>query len=140
MSQLARFNVMVLLPVLFAFVSTFAHGGVVTFPDFSDTSNLTLSGDAFTTTTVDGTVLRLTPTTSQSGIAFSTEVVDAATLSTYSRFRSTDPGGPLFGGNTEPGPDGLVFVAQAVSNDVGGIGAGIGYAGISPSVDVEFET
>jgi Bacterial lectin/Concanavalin A-like lectin/glucanases superfamily/HYR domain/PKD domain/Lectin C-type domain len=38
------------------------------------------------------------------------------------------------------GADGIAFVLQPVCNGIGGIGGGIGYAGINPSVAVEFDT
>lgn len=118
-----------------------AHAASVTYNDFSDTSGLTLNGSATTTTTSDGTVLRLTPaSTGQSGSAFSSVTVNAATFSTAFQFRITSPGGTIFDCNTEAGADGIVFVAQAVSSSIGGGGLGIGYAGISPSVGVEFDT
>ncbi len=118
-----------------------SHGATVIFNDFSDTSLLTLNGWAATTTTGDGTVLRLTPAAaSRSGSAFSTATVRTATFSTYFQFRITEPGGTLFDGNTETGADGIVFVVQSVSSSIGGAGQGIGYAGISPSLGIEIDT
>ena len=38
------------------------------------------------------------------------------------------------------GADGIVFVLQQVSTTVGGLGFGIGYEGITPSLGVEFDT
>lgn len=113
----------------------------MTFSNFSDTSSLDLNGSATTTTTSDGTVLRLTGAiANQSGSAFSYATVNAATFSTFFTFRITNFGGSLFDCNTRTGADGLVFVAQSVSSSVGGAGAGIGYSGISNSVGVEFDT
>lgn len=113
----------------------------MSFSNFSDTSLLDLNGTATTTTTSDGTVLRLTSaTTNQSGSAFSYATVNAATFSTFFTFRITNFGGTLFDCNTRTGADGLVFVAQSVSSSVGGAGAGIGYSGIPNSVGVEFDT
>ncbi len=118
-----------------------AHATSINLSDFSDASLLTLSGNATTTTTSDGDVLRLTPaTTSQSGSAFSSATINASTFSTYFQFRITDPGGGLFDSNPINGADGLVFVVQSVSADLGGAGQGIGYEGISNSVGVEFDT
>lgn len=118
-----------------------SHGATVIFNDFSDTSLLTLNGWAATTTTGDGTVLRLTPAaTSRSGSAFSTATVQTTTFSTYFQFRITDPGGTLFDGNAETGADGIVFVVQSVSSSIGGAGQGIGYSGISPSLGIEIDT
>jgi hypothetical protein len=118
-----------------------AHALEVSFPDFADTTGLTLNGSATPTLTSDGTVLRLTPAAgSRSGSAFSTEAVNAADFSTFFRFRITDPGGTIFDCNTTAGADGIVFVAQSVSSSIGGAGQGIGYAGIGNSVGVELDT
>lgn len=113
----------------------------VSFPDFSDTSALTLNGSATPTTTADGSVLRLTAATgNQSGSAFGTVAINAATFSTFFVFRITDPGGATFDCNTTTGADGLVFVVQNVSASIGGSGQGIGYAGIGNSIGVEWDT
>ncbi|MFN8396143.1 MAG: HYR domain-containing protein, partial [Bacteroidia bacterium] len=45
-----------------------------------------------------------------------------------------------FGTLDQNGADGLAFVLQPVSTGQGSNGGGIGYMGISPSVDVEFDT
>jgi hypothetical protein len=127
--------------LLLGFVAGSSHATVTTFTNFSDTSLLDLNGNATTTVTGDGTVLRLTgASASQSGSAFSLATVNAATFSTFFKFRITSPGGTIFDCNTKSGADGLVFVAQAVSSSVGGAGQGIGYAGIGKSVGVEFDT
>ncbi len=116
----------------------------IVFNDFSDTSLLTLSGDAQTPTTADGTVLRLTreQTISHSvnGSAFSSATINASNFSTYFEFRITNPGGVMTDLSGETGADGLVFVVQSVSSSIGGGGVGLGYSGISPSIGVEFDT
>ena len=125
-----------------AAAASVASATTVTFNDFSSTAGLTLNGSAAkVNTAADGDVLRLTPALpNQGGSAFSSVTINAADFSTYFRFRITDPGGILFDGNTETGADGIVFVVQSVSSSLGGIGAGIGYAGIPNSVGVEFDT
>ena len=46
-----------------------------------------------------------------------------------------------FGGKDNEGADGMVFVIQTVSNQaLGQFGQGIGYAGFSPSLGIEFDT
>lgn len=121
--------------------SGYALATTVNFSDFTDTSTLTLTGNASTPTTTDGKVLRLTSAgPSQSGSAFNTQTINAANFSTFFTFRITNPGGSLFDGNTDTGADGITFVVQNVSASIGGAGQGIGYAGISPSVGVEFDT
>ncbi len=140
MKKIVRLSLVSLFLVTCSILS--ASATTITFNDFSDTSLLTLSGNAATTTTAaDGTVLRLTPALAgQSGSAFSSATINAATFSTFFQFRITGPGGTLFDGNTINGADGLVFVVQSVSADLGGAGEGIGYAGITNSVGVEFDT
>lgn len=126
------------------FVSTAAHSTIVIFDDFSSAAGLTLNGNTVANVNngIDANpVLRLTgASTSQSGSAFSTNTINAATFSTFFNFRITSPGGTIFDCNTEAGADGIVFVAQSVSSSIGGAGQGIGYAGIGSSVGVEFDT
>ncbi len=45
-----------------------------------------------------------------------------------------------FGTNDGSGADGIAFVLQPLSSDLGGWGGGIGYNGITPSLAVEFDT
>ena len=45
-----------------------------------------------------------------------------------------------FGCKDENGADGMVFILQPISTSIGSTGAGIGYAGINPSVGIEFDT
>jgi hypothetical protein len=116
-----------------------ASATTVTFNDFSSTAGLTLNGNTATAVTGDGTVLRLVPaTTSQSGSAFSSVTINAATFSTAFKFRITNPGGINDG--TDTGADGLVFVVQNVANNIGGGGGGMGYEGIGSSVGAEYDT
>ncbi len=115
--------------------------GILVFDGFADTSLLTINGDAETVTTADGVVLRLTAATgNEGGSSFATKPVDATSFTSHFRFRITEPGGGLFDCNTETGADRLVFVVQSVSAGVGGVGQGIGYAGIPKSAGVEFDT
>lgn len=127
---------------LVALLSAASYSGATTiiFNDFSSTAGLTLTGSANApVVTGDGSVLRLTPAlTTQSGSAFGTSTINASTFSTYFTFRISNRGGISDG--TAVGADGLVFVIQPVSASIGGAGGGIGYAGISPSVGVEFDT
>lgn len=113
----------------------------VNFDDFSDVSALVLNGAAAVQNSADGAVLRLTPALAfQAGSAFSEEQVNARDFSTYFTFRISNRGGTISDCNTVAGADGLVFVVQSVSSSIGGIGAGIGYAGINQSIGVEFDT
>lgn len=124
--------------VAMASVATLAQAAlVVDYPDFSDTTGLTINGDAARV----GDVLRVTRDTfSQAGSAFSTNTVSLASgaaFSTYFQFRFTNPGGACDGMGC--GADGIVFTVQTVANNVGGGGGGIGYFGIPKSVGVEFD-
>ena len=111
------------------------------FPDFSGAicngADLTCNGNAALVTTSDGRVLRLTPALfNQSGSAFSTSQIALGagdTFSTFFQFRFTQPGG------IDPA-DGITFTLQTVSNTAGGAGGGMGYAGLTPSVAIEFDT
>ena len=110
------------------------------FNGFSNTSNLTLNGNAFVTNTADGYVVRLVNAEfNQSGSFFSSLPIQAATFSASFKFRLTNPGGSVDPAG-EFGGDGLAFVVQAITNSIGGSGGNIGYGGISKSVDVEFDT
>jgi len=127
-----------------------AFAVIVTFSDFSDTTGLTLNGDAIVV--IDNNevpsfgsgdqVLRLVPAENhKSGSVFSTTTVNAADFSTKFQFRITDPGG-----NKEPrgigevGADGFVFVIQSIDDEIGGTGGSMGYEGILTSVGIEFDT
>lgn len=111
---------------------------VINYTDFSSVAGLTLNGAAVQA----GNVLRVTPATfNQGGSAFSTSTVSLASnasFSTFFQFRFTQAGGSCDGQGC--GADGLVFAVQTVANNVGGIGGGIGYQGISNSVGIEFDT
>ena len=115
-----------------------ASAAVINYTDFSSVSGLTLNGNAAQA----GNALRVTPANyGQSGSAFSTSTVSLASnasFSTFFQFQFTNAGGACDGQGC--GADGLVFVVQTVSNNVGGAGGGIGYLGIGNSVGIEFDT
>lgn len=117
-----------------------ASAATIQYNDFSSISGLTLNGSAAQA----GNVLRLTPATDwQSGSFFSTNKVSLAanaSFSTYFQFRFTDPDQGFCDSATTCGADGIVFTVQTVSNNVGGAGGGIGYAGIPNSVGIEFDS
>lgn len=112
---------------------------VLDFNNFSDTTGLTLNGNAAQV----GDVLRVTPALDgQAGSFFSTNTVSlaaGASFSTYFQFRFTSPD-LFFCDGFGCGADGLVFVVQTVANNVGGAGGGIGYANIANSVGIEFDS
>ncbi len=119
-------------------LSVTANATTITYTDFSSTSGLTLNGNAAQV----GNVLRVTPATfDQAGSVFSTNPISLASnvsFSTAFQFRFTNPGGACDGQGC--GADGLVFIVQTNSNNVGGAGGGIGYAGVLNSVGIEFDT
>ncbi len=108
-----------------------------TYNGFGNTSGLTLIGNAATTTTSDGTVLRVTPGLgSQSGAAYLTSPVTLGTGDTFStrfQFRFTNPVG------SDPA-DGITFVLAASTTGLGSGGVGMGYAGVPNSIALEFDT
>lgn len=114
-----------------------ARASVVTYNGFASTAGLTLVGNTTaTTTTSDGTVLRLTAAAGgQSGAAYSTSAVALganATFSTTFDFRFTSP--------SSPPADGITFVLAASPTGLGGAGGGLGYQNVANSVAVEFDT
>lgn len=112
-----------------------AHATVITYPNFNDTSGLTLIGD--TSTTGSPGVLRVVPAAfNQSGAAYSTTPITLgtdATFSTQFQFKFTNPGG------WDPA-DGITFVLAASPTGLGGFGVGLGYSGVGNSFAVEFDT
>lgn len=88
---------------------------------------------------IDGTGLQLTRSSGTLyGTAFYKDLITLSphrSFSAYFTFRITDPNCAQGGG-----ADGLTFIVQTDSDSVGSMGGGIGYAGILPSVAVEFDT
>lgn len=111
---------------------------VIDFPDFSSTTGLAINGNAAAV----GGALRVTPAIDgQAGSVFSLNPISLASnasFSTYFQFRFTNPDLNFCDGQG-CGADGLVFVVQTVSNNVGGAGGGIGYLGIPNSIGIEFD-
>ena len=123
--------------ILLGACASSASALTIDYPDFSPAPGLTLNGNA----AIVGDVLRVTPATfSQSGSAFSTNTISlasGASFSTSFKFQFTNP---EVSDGQGVGADGLVFVLQTKSNNVGGVGGGIGYQGIPNSVGIEFDT
>ncbi len=124
------------------FFALSSWGQVIYLPDFSDPSSLTINGDASVVNTDDGAVLRLAPVAFHAaGSSFFNERVDVTAFTSFVTFRITDPGGPTFDCNTDPGADGIVFIIQPANpSAIGESGEGMGYKGIPNSVGVEFDT
>ena len=140
----SRFRLVVLLGIFLLMNVTIplSYAATVTFNDFSDLSEFTLNGSAATIgnpVLFNGRqVLRLTDTYWQAGSAFLTNPITLdsdGSFSTFFRFQITNSAG------FQGGADGLVFVVQSMANDaLGTVGGGLGYAGISPSLGIEFDT
>ncbi|GAB4190199.1 MAG: hypothetical protein Tsb002_17950 [Wenzhouxiangellaceae bacterium] len=115
------------------------------YEDFTLVDGWSLNGAAQGLNPAANSALWLTDNLRQSGSAFITEPVilrDAtgfrASFSAAVQFRITDPQG--ISDQDGQGADGIVFVVQTVSNNVGGTGGGIGYQGIGRSLGVEFDS
>jgi Legume lectin domain len=105
-------------------------------PNFSSAAGrYQLNGAA----TIDGASLKLNQAAGNLyGTAFFKELVSLPSnrsFSAYFTFKITNPEC-----GTGGGADGLAFIVQTDSSAVGSMGGGIGYAGILPSVAVEFDT
>ena len=106
---------------------------------FGATSGLTVNGSAkIFTGPGGGPVILLTPAQqSQAGSVFTTNsiVFDSTyTFATFFQFKMTDPG--YYGAS-----DGMTFVLQTQgASAIAANGGDLGYAGITPSVAVEFDT
>lgn len=139
----------IVLSVFAAGSFTPANAAALLYSDFSDLTGLQLNGSTSAIHSCAGgvgstcsavtdlhneKVLQLTNTTSQAGSAFSTTAISLdqnASFSTSFSFHFTD--------QQNGGADGIVFVLQTVSNTAGGSGGGIGYAGLSNSVGIDFD-
>jgi hypothetical protein len=113
------------------------------FQGFTDPSNLVINGDATVIVGGEGepTLIRLTPDIGdKAGSVFSKDQIHSTSFSSYFQFRIHASGGDIFDCNETDGADGLVFVVQSVSSDLGSTGQGIGYAGIVRSIGIEFDT
>ncbi len=113
-----------------------AGATTIQYNDFSDTTGLAINGNAAVATDASSRqVLRVTRATgSQAGSAFSTNPVTLGPDVSFSTRFTFNFNAPVNGG-----ADGLVFVVQTNSNNVGGLGGGIGYEGITNSVGIEFD-
>lgn len=125
------------LLLLAAVTATPASALSLVYNDFSNTGGLSLNGSA--ATAIDASnrkVLRVTPSAyGQSGSVFSTTPITLGSDVSFSTRFTFNINAPLNGG-----ADGLVFVVQTNSANVGGAGGGIGYQGIPKSVGIEFDT
>lgn len=131
------------LPLLLGlFASPAVLGASLSYNGFSASdfpTDLTLSGNA----QLAGSVVRLTPASeNMAGGLFTTDKAALGALksfSTYFQFQITEATGADFGGDG-PGADGVVFVMQTQNDQLGSVGGGIGYDGLTQSFAVEFDT
>jgi hypothetical protein len=127
--------------VIGGMMATSAQAETFSYADFADTTGLQINGTAAATDVAGRTVMQLTPPQGGAGgSVFSTQAIALTNDYSFStRFtfnigsNGETPWGPI-------GADGIAFVLQTVSNSVGGTGGALGYGGISPSVEVEFDT
>jgi hypothetical protein len=109
---------------------------VIDYPTFTGAcgSNLTCVG---ATTVTGGGDLRLTPAAfGVGGAGYSNTAISlgaGATFSTSFQFRMSQAGG------IDPA-DGFTFVVSKATAGLGGLGGGMGYAGVANSVAIEFDT
>lgn len=92
--------------------------------DFKINGNTTLSNNEATLTTANN---------NQSGSIWSNQKIDLSKDFTINADLN-------FGILDDDGADGIAFVIQPLSSDIGTLGGGIGYQGITPSLAIEFDT
>ncbi len=121
-------------------MATSAQAQTFSYADFADTTGLMVNGAATPVDIAGRDVMRLTPPQGDTGgSVFSTQAIALTndySFSTRFTFTIGSNHQTQFG---EIGADGIAFVIQTLSNNVGGLGGGLGYAGINPSVEVEFD-
>ena len=122
-------------------MATPAQAQTFAYANFIDTTGLQINGSAEALTIADRDVMRLTPPEpGMGGSVFSTQAIaltDNYSFSTRFTFNIGSNGDTQYG---PIGADGIAFVIQTVSNSVGGAGGAMGYGGIAPSLEVEFDT
>lgn len=153
------YNILIALGVVVVINANVSNAATIDFPDFSDLSNFILNdrtavvhgvndddnGPAINTVLNSNgeKVLRLTDSLGFiSGTAFLENTISLTnnrSFSTAFKFQITNPVGAVDSDGVT-GADGLALVLQGVGNNVGGIGGGMGYQGLSPSLAVEFDT
>jgi hypothetical protein len=127
--------------VLGGMMATSAQAASFAYANFSDTTGLQINGDAAAVNVASRDVMRLTPAHGNAGGSmFNTQAIALTNnygFSTRFTFNISSNDINEYG---EIGGDGIAFVIQTVSNNVGGLGGALGYGGITPSAEVEFDT
>lgn len=133
-----------LVPTFFALLCCSSFGQTFVKDDFSDTSDLSLNGDAKVWNSPRfGPALRIADTeTYQIGSVFTSDLLPIGSFSTSFVFRlARSEGLSSSDCEGETGGDGIAFVIHASpATSIGGLGVGIGYEGIPDAVAVEFDT
>ncbi len=115
------------------------------YDEFSNLSDFELSGstEEVVKDPKRGKALRITSAHSSTGGAFYKKPIDLSqnsSFSSYFSFRIHEPRGEIDEADKVQGADGLLFVVQTTSNQIGEGGAGIGYGGLKNSLAIEFDT
>ncbi len=152
------YNILIALGIVLIVNVKIVNATTLTFSDFSDLSSFILNdrtaivhgvvddanGPVNNTVLNNGEkVLRLTDSLGFiSGTAFVENTISLAnnrSFSTAFKFQIINPIGAVDSDGVT-GADGLALVLQAVGSNVGGVGGGMGYQGLTPSLAVEFDT
>ncbi|MEW9799232.1 lectin-like domain-containing protein [Alteromonas sp. CYL-A6] len=136
-------NKLILAAGLLSAVTFNAQSALITYNDFSDTSNIQLNGTTQAVSNGSQDVLRLTEGLGQSGTAFikdSISLLNDASFSAFFSFQITNNTGWTDGADGVLGADGITFILQTNDNTAGASGGGIGYQNILNSVAIEFDT
>jgi len=111
------------------------------YASFSNTAGLQINGAAASVNLGGRDVMRLTPPQGNTGgSVFSTQAITLADQYSFSTRFTFNIGNNNVNQYGEIGADGIAFVIQPLSNNVGGLGGAMGYGGITPSLEVEFDT
>ncbi len=122
-------------------LATSAQAVTFSYANFADTTGLQINGNATAANIGGRDVLRLTPPQGNAGgSVYNTQAISLSSNYGFSTRFTFNMGSNNVNQYGEIGADGIAFVIQTVSNNVGGLGGGLGYAGINPSVAVEFDT
>ncbi len=115
----------------------------ITFSNFCDTSILQINGNALETNISGDCVLELTPAAPYQGgsayLKLPLLLLTNSSFSTYFSFRLSK-GAAATNSNGSVGADGITFVIQTLTNNLGAVGGNLGYGGITNSMAIEFDT
>lgn len=122
-------------------LATSAQAVTFSYANFADTTGLQINGDAAAVNIAGRDVMRLTPPQGDAGgSVYNTQAISLTSNYGFSTRFTLNMNSNNVNQYGEIGADGIAFVIQTVSNNVGGLGGGLGYAGVTPSVAVEFDS